>query len=1112
MRKQIILIVLLFFALFVNAGPITQRQALQKAKAFAQLHMKTKNFNLNLAYQTNPNSEKANIYVYNVGHKDGFVVVSGDDRMESILGYVDEGVFDYDNMPENMIVWLQNYEECLNRLDMRKNVSPLTSAHPTTVVEPLITTKWGQRAPYNSRCPKVYGILTPTGCTATALAQVMRYHAYPTGNTQPIPAYTTSTSHIDMPELESIQFDWQNMPDEITVDSPQECIDAISELMLYCGQAHDMNYMATGSGAYSYLIPERIPLYFGYANTMHYVYRKSYSEQEWDSLLVKELVNQRPVIYTAYNNMQIGHTFICDGYDGNGMYHINWGWNGVGNGYFRISEAFSTDENLSDNVKNYHLSMDQTAILGLQPSGVDDFVAPAELLYAYSRPSLKNGRQYTRDSQGSNFAGITFKQKIHNTASKKTYSYGMAICNDDNQVIKVLGSTSATVDPEYEKNYELSNLSFGSGMADGHYTIKAIYKRSSKTGWQVMGGTDKNYIDMVIDGLEMTLTPVPKADFIVKDITKENSFVTMQLENPDEDFYGPVYIRRYNAASDKIEKVSSDYISFDAQSSEDFDIYVDDKKKLDIYNDIYYLSVDEYDSQYFYSSVSNASIDLNKTYEIINVGEEPLSVIGDRIMLRLTLENTSVVEYDNYVTTELVVESTDSVAHTITEVVKLAAGESKTYSYEIPLTDPDDYQADKIYRLRTTHKQNLTTWKTDSITGLTLHKGAIYWTKNGEIKTKLAASKFVVPEDALAINLRGAYTSNVTANSNPNTIYMLETKLPKGLSGKNYINSSNRGPSLHLTDSCDYFFPCEMSFSGNVSYTRTIQEDDSLRWDAIALPFSPQKIIVDEDNIQWYKNEADEDGNFWLMEFDGIANDSIITTYAESFEAYTPYLIATPQSLAGKTLSFEASKITVAPTVEMAVAKGDTILHGTHFLKNEPGAFVLSEGNFVYAGEGDDVQSFRAYLTLGTLSENIPDTLGVAPSLVKPVEPIDPIDPPTLLGDVNDDGIININDVMTLVNYIVGQSPSQFAKKNADLDSDGQYGVTDVIMLVNILTSSGSSDTNNPSEGDDNPTDDNPTDDNPTDDNPTDDDPTDDTPTDDDPPGGDPVDEGLPLF
>ena len=1119
MRRLSILIILVFLTLTVMANPITQRQALEKAKAFAKLHMKIQNGNLNLAYRTHQDTDKGNIYIYNIGVDNGYVVVSGDDRTENILGYVDQGTFEYDKMPENMMVWLKNYEKCLDNLDFQKYQPRLASYHPTTVIEPMITTKWGQRVPYNSRCPKVYGIVTPTGCTATALAQVMRYHAFPTDSCQSIPEYTTSSSKINMPELAPTKFDWENMPDEITSDSPQEYIDAIAELMLYCGQAHNMNYMSSGSGAYSYLIPERLPMYFGYANTMHYVYRKSYTEQEWDSLLIKELVNNRPIIYTAYNNIELGHTFICDGYDGNGMYHINWGWNGVGNGYFRISEAFSTDENLSDHVKNYHLSINQTAILGLKPSGEDEYVAPTELLNAFSRPSLKNGVQYERATQSSDFTDITIKQWFSNTTglATATYTYGMAICDDNNQVVKVLGSKSAKVDPQNPtKNYyELLNASFGKGMADGHYTIKAVYKRNSK--WRVMGGTDNNYIDMVIDGLVMTLTPVPKADFIVKDITKENSFVTILLENPDKDFYGPIYIRRYNASKDKIENVSSDYISFDAMSSEDFDIYVEDKWNLDIYNDIYYLSVDEYDTQYFYSSVSNASIDLDKTFEIVNVGEEPLSVVGDRIMLKLTLENKSIVEYDNYVTTELVEETENGVVETISEVVKLAAGEKKEYMYEIPLSDYE-----KTYKLRATHRKNLTTWESDSITGLTVHKGAIYWTKDREIKTKLAAANFKVPEEALAINVRGAYTSRVTPNSNPNTIYLCGTKLPNGLSGKNYVNSSNKGSQLQLTDSCDYFIPCEITFSGTVAYTRTIHEDDSLRWDAITLPFSPQNITVDGESIQWYKNEGDEEGSFWLMEFDGIDNDSIVTNYAETFEAYTPYLFATPQSLAGKSLTFEANAITLAPTVEMKVERGDTILYGTNYNVNPSGTYVLSEGVFAYVEEGMDIPAFRAYLSLGTLPENIPDTLGIAPSLVKPVEPIEE---PTLLGDVNDDGIININDVMTLVNYIVGETPSQFAKKNADLDGDGQYGVTDVILLVNILTSSSGPTT--PSEeddtptddnptgddptddnpGDDNPTDDNPTDDNPGDDNPTDDNPTDDNPEDDNPTGDDPTDD-----
>ena len=1057
MKKLSCLLFLLMVSLSMMANPITQRQAKLKAMAFASSHMRMANANANLAYRSHQNTENGNVYIYNIGEKEGFVVVSGDDRTESILGYVDEGTFDSRQMPESMMAWLKNYEEYLDGITIQRGSPRMNTSHPAVVVEPMITTKWGQRAPYNSMCPTVYGIVTPTGCTATALSQVMRYHRYPVDACETLPAYTTNSSKIKMPELEGKQFNWDNMPDEITADSPQDYIDAISELMLYVGQAHDMNYMSSGSGAYTTLIPTRLPKYFGYANTMHYVYRRSYTEQEWDSLLVKELINNRPIIYTAYNNVGQGHTFICDGYDGNGLYHINWGWNGVGNGYFRISEAFSTDENLSSNVKNYHLSMEQTAILGLQPSGTDDFVAPKDYVRAFSRPSLKNGSKYSRTDNSSNFTGITIKQWISNTTNtKKSYSYGMAICDENDQIVKVLGNTSASLNPDVEKSYELTNLSMGMELADGHYTIKGIYKRSTKSDWMVMGGTDNNYIDMVVDGLEMTLTSMPKADFIVKDIRREDSFVVLELENPSQDFFGPIYIRKYNPTTEKIDKITSDYIAFDASSSEDFDLYVEDGKNLDIYNDIFYLSVDEYDTQYFYSSLSTTPIDIQKSFEIINVGDEPLTVVGDRIMLRLTLENKSLVDYDNYITTELVGETDEAVAETISEVVKLDSKKDMVLMYEIPLSDYE-----QTYRIRVTHKKNLTSWESDSITGITVSKGAIYWNKNGEIKTKLAAAKFEVPEDALAINVRSAYTSNVTANSNPNTIYMLGSTLPKGLAGKNYVNSSNKGSNLVLTDSCDYYIPCELSFSGKVSYTRTISEDDSLRWDALTLPFSPKEVTVDSENIQWYKTADDEEGNFWMMEFDGMDNDSIVTKYAEQIEAYTPYLIATPQQLAGKTLSFEASKISVAPTEDVIIARGDTILHGTHCMVNEPGTYILSEGNFIYVEEGADVPAFRAYLSLGTLPEEIVTTIGVAPCLIQP-EDTNPVDPPTLKGDVNGDGVVSVIDVVTLVNYIIGQNPSVFIKANADMDDDGKYSISDVVMVVNLLTSQ-------PAPSDDNP-------------------------------------------
>ena len=61
--------------------------------------------------------------------------------------------------------------------------------------------------------------------------------------------------------------------------------------------------------------------------------------------------------------------------------------------------------------------------------------------------------------------------------------------------------------------------------------------------------------------------------------------------------------------------------------------------------------------------------------------------------------------------------------------------------------------------------------------------------------------------------------------------------------------------------------------------------------------------------------------------------------------------------------------------------------------------------------------------------------------------------PGTLLGDVNNDGYVNVTDVMLTVNYVVGQSPAGFIEANADMNADGLITVTDVIAIVNLAVS-----------------------------------------------------------
>ena len=142
---------------------------------------------LKLAYSPDGEKEDAPLFVFNVGDKKGFVIVAGNGEKEEIMGYADEGEFDYAALPDNFKAWIDGVAHCAR---IQGYASVRAAQHPTDVIEPLITTKWGQRVPYNSACPVLSGEQCPTGCTATALAQVMRFHQYPAESTTSIPKYT----------------------------------------------------------------------------------------------------------------------------------------------------------------------------------------------------------------------------------------------------------------------------------------------------------------------------------------------------------------------------------------------------------------------------------------------------------------------------------------------------------------------------------------------------------------------------------------------------------------------------------------------------------------------------------------------------------------------------------------------------------------------------------------------------------------------------------------------------------------------------------------------------------------------------------------------------------
>ena len=345
MKRYLLLIVSVVVSSLLMAGNVTPEQAEQVAQQFLNSHrLTTKSQSaarLNMV-QHRTTSRRAGAptayYVFNVEQDKGFVVVSGDDRTVPILGYGENGSFDVDNMPENMKAWLQGYVDQIEWLNAHPEtpVATRTSRRAQNAVKPLIQTHWGQNDPYNLFCPRDGEERSVTGCVATAMAQLMYYHQYPAQTTMPIPAYKTTSKSIDIAEIGVTTIPWDDMQKTYTGNETDTQREAVAKLMLLCGASVKMDYTSYNSGAYSDDVVDALQTYFGYDASTEAVYRNDYRAADWEDLVYEELAQKRPVYYFG-SSIGGGHAFIVDGYDGNGLYHVNWGWNGSSDDYFVLS-------------------------------------------------------------------------------------------------------------------------------------------------------------------------------------------------------------------------------------------------------------------------------------------------------------------------------------------------------------------------------------------------------------------------------------------------------------------------------------------------------------------------------------------------------------------------------------------------------------------------------------------------------------------------------------------------------------------------------------------------------------------------------------------------------
>ena len=392
MKRQLLLLLLVLMTAGVWAQQISEEQARNRALKYLANNApaKTRGLNVGMDRKTvTAKTDAKSIYAFNLDGG-GYVIASGDSRALPVLGYSTTGSIDWDRMPDNMRAWLKSYDQAMATLGNTKEFTDGVSRHgqktraPREAIAPLLKTPWDQlepywndTPPYDGANPDWKGQPSQTGCVATAMAMMMNYYQWPKEACTEIPAYDITTAHENVEKVWHIDalppttFDWDNMLDnyvtpEGIIGTPEQQ-KAVAKLMRYCGQGVRMKYSPQVSLAYDQTAAEALVKYFGYQNTVQDRHRICYSIDGWEDLIYSELVNGRPVLYGG-SREDDGHAFVCDGYDGNGLFHINWGFGGIFDAYFSLSvlNPYDTPGTGAGSI-GIGFSIDQDAVIGVQP-------------------------------------------------------------------------------------------------------------------------------------------------------------------------------------------------------------------------------------------------------------------------------------------------------------------------------------------------------------------------------------------------------------------------------------------------------------------------------------------------------------------------------------------------------------------------------------------------------------------------------------------------------------------------------------------------------------------------------------------------------------------------
>ncbi len=1031
----------LCFALIVAAEPIGKRAALYTAKAY--MLAKGKSISQNQApFKASSNGvtqqngeENAYYYVFNAGGNDGYVIVSGDDRVEPILGYVDQGSFDPENIPENMREMLQMYADEIKFVidnDIQQD-DPIIKKRSKVSgtrhsVGEILTTRWNQGKPYNITCPDYYKeddeketTALPkrsgpaTGCTATAMAQVMYFYKYPEKTKKIIPGYSlTYTSKKNgsqktttLPSIPRSVIKWDDMQDiyeweDNHVANAQDS--AVANLMRYCGQAVNMHYGPSSGANFS---AEAYIDYFGYDQRAWVGERRDFSIDDWFDLIYNEISQGYPVLMSGFSSGG-GHAFVLDGFDGDNLFHLNWGWGGGSNGWFLVGILNPGDNSgIGASSSSDGYSMSQRALFNLRLPGTPK----SEGYLSISDVTIINS---------------SIKAKFTNrTGSTNGFHTGIVTIKENGELELVgtkLNIPSMTNGSSQTKTFQIAGK-----LPEGTYKLSPASKPAKSEEWQAEYDFQNQYIEAVVDSegavvLNMK-SPIPTYESISIDtitfpgtrIVEQNQEVKVTFRNEGKEYYKTIYLLA-SKTQEKIYAKSKSQVAIHAGETLDISFFFK-PEETGTYN--LWLATDERGNNVIGEGTMEVITEAEAVKASLTVTEYKITnlvngfVYGKRLVGQAKVRNNKNTDFHGRFRLTIWVQYGGSGSawggSSRTYDTDILAGKVATVDFSFEdLSENNKYYISASYVDQDGELGNGGVW---DLGGWTMKPGLAMWKNDGSVTGKEYKSSMTTSVSACGIYADCSRKINrMSPNKNPNTIYAFGEQMvpPATLTESNLVHGKYAS-HINLFSGEPYYLPTTFR-ADSASFTYTFPATEAgTGWHAITMPFEADSIFLDDAPVTL----DDTLKHFWIYEFvmEGYSGE-VVFKPATHLRGGTPYIIAGDATMAGRSVVFRSLGVPFykSGSDKMVVTSANYKFHGNTYTPKLKNIYVLNgEGTaFEYTTTITELEAMASYFTTV-----LPDSVAPA-SIILPDVPVLPIREATLDEMASDPVISGTYDLLTL--------------------------------------------------------------------------------------------------